>query len=148
MIDAGIRQMPGLASGFRLLKFKTLLKHDENAAMEFIREWRQMGSHAFMESAGALICTGSNFKKETYLYGIQLLQSAVDVRGSVPPVLYNLIAQGYAHTGDFVIAAEIQEKAVALAKQALKNRQYPDCISKDVLKEYQEKLATYKKGTA
>jgi multidrug efflux pump subunit AcrB len=94
-------------------------------------------------SAGAVIAGKEGLSKESYLYAIKLLTELID---NPQPgfAMYSEIAVAYGNMGDYKSAVDAQGKAVAAAKQGLKDNKYPGFITEDTIKEYEVALEGYK----
>ncbi|MDD4638422.1 MAG: TlpA disulfide reductase family protein [Bacteroidales bacterium] len=143
IVDSGIVEIPSWAAPLNFFKFQTLIDHfEEKEAMSFVREWQETNP-GFKGSVGAVIARKEGLSKESYLYAVKLLTELID---NPQPgfAMYSEIAVAYVNMGDFKGAVEAQEKAVAAAKQGLKENKYPGFITEDTIKEYEEVLAGYK----
>ncbi|MBS1562856.1 MAG: TlpA family protein disulfide reductase [Bacteroidetes bacterium] len=144
ILDSSSIAMPRMAGTLGFFKFQVLLENvNEDTALAFAKKWQET-KPGYVGSTGAVICRRPGLKKATYEYGISLLKSLADTEANIPAVLYNEMAGGYANMGDYAKAAETEEHAIMLGKQALKDGKFAGFIREDTIKEYEKTLAGYK----
>ena len=144
ILEEGISKGDQFAGTLGFFKFQTLLEHvNEDSALAFAKEW-QKSKPGYVGSTGAVIVNRPGLKKETYLYGIELMKTLFN---SPQPaaMVYGEMAKGYANMGDYATAVENQEKSIAEAKQAVKEGKFAGFITADTIAEAEKTLAEYKK---
>lgn len=145
LLDSGIGTMPAFAGTFGFFKFQTLLEHvNEDTAMAFVRPW-QATKPGYVGSTAAVIARQKGWKKSTYEYALELLNAQLEVPQFPSSMVYEEMAGAYANMNDYKSAVQYQEKAIATARQFLKEGKFAGFIMEDTIKESEKKLAGYKK---
>jgi tetratricopeptide (TPR) repeat protein len=145
LLDSGITTMPAFAGTFGFFKFQTLLEHvSEDTAMAFVRPW-QATKPGYVGSTAAIIARQKGWKKSTYEYALELLNKQLEVQQFPASMVYEEMAGAYANMNDYKNAVQYQEKAIATARQLLKEGKFAGFIMEDTIKESEKKLAGYKK---
>lgn len=146
LLDDAIANDSVMAGTLGFFKFQTLLESgNEDTALAFAKQW-QATKPGYVGSTGAVIAGTKGLSKETYLYGMELLNTLLSNPMIPPATVYTQIAQVYANMDDYKAAIEMQEKAVKSAKQSLKEGKFPGFIMEDTVKELEATLAEYKKN--
>lgn len=142
--EEGMKMDPNYAGTFGFFKFQTMLDHfNEDSALAFAKEW-QKSKPGYIGSTGAVIVNKPGLKKETYLYGIELLNTLLE-NPQMPPTMNSEIAKGYANMGDYTAAVTALEKAITEGKQAMKDGKFAGFITVDTIAELEKTLVEYKK---
>jgi thiol-disulfide isomerase/thioredoxin len=142
-LQAGIDQFQGVANALNFFKFQTLLDYyTEDSAMAFVKPWQSL-KPGYTGSVGATIARKPGLSKDTYLYAIGLLEGLID-NPQPAAFMYQEIAVAYSNIKDYKKAVEMQEKAIAIAKQCIKEGKYVGFIMDDTVKEFEETLKGYK----
>lgn len=142
--EEGMKLDPNFAGTFGFFKFQVLLENiNEDSALAFAKEW-QKSKPGYVGSTGAIIVNRPGLKKETYLFGIELIKTLFNTPQPAS-LVYNLLAKGYANMGDYAAAVENQEKSVAEGKQAMKEGKFAGFVTADTIAEAEKELAEYRK---
>ena len=123
------------------MKFSVLLTNiDQQKAIEFAKEWQKEQKSAPSLILGE-IYNKDGLAKDTYLWAANNFGSTKDVTN---PIVLDALASCYAKGGDFKTAITNQEKALELARKALKDGTMIGSIMDYTLTEYEAKLKQYK----
>jgi len=125
-------------------RFMILLDHyGEDTAIAFAKPW-QATKPGYIASTAAVIVKKKGLKKESYMFGVSLLDSVIVQQKDYAPIFRPLVAEAYANAGDYQKAVEVQQLAVDEAKQALKEGKLTGYILKTTVEEYEKNLKEYK----
>lgn len=145
LLDSGIAIMPNFAGTLGFFKFNTMIEYgNEDTAMAFVRPW-QATKPGYVGSTAAVIARKKGLKKSTYGYALELLNAQLEVAQFPASMVYEEMAGAYANMNDYKSAVQYQEKAIATARQLLKEGKFAGFIMEDTIKESEKKLADYKK---
>ena len=139
LMEQGKTDLPQMKNSFDLMKFTILLDNFSlKEVQEFASKWDYPSAASmYLEQ----IYKRDNLSKETYLWAANNFGSTEKVTN---PLIFDALATCYAKAGDFANAAIHQEKALELAKKALKEGAMVGTIMDYTVTEYQEKLNKYK----
>lgn len=144
--EGEIAKQLSMASMFSYFKFQAMLENmNEDSAMTFLKKWqKEYGGYGFSASVGVMVCRKPGLKMSSYTYAIAMLKKVAEGPNTIPPLMYHHMAAGYANGKDYKNAITTQQKAITLAKQALKEGKFAGFILEDTIKEYEQALADYK----
>lgn len=144
--DGEIGKQLSMASMFSFFKFQAMLDNmKEDSAMAFLKKWqKEYGGYGFSASVGVMVCRKPGLKMSSYTYAIAMLKKVAQGPNTIPPLMYHHMAAGYANGKDYKNAVATQQKALTLAKQALKEGKFAGFILEDTIKEYEKTLGEYK----
>ncbi|SMC89219.1 Thiol-disulfide isomerase or thioredoxin [Pedobacter africanus] len=132
-------KQPGYKTMMDGMKFKILLDMDEKKAMDFAKEWLKETKSASSVVLGD-VYNRDGLSKDTYLW---TAGSFGNIETLTNPVLLDALATCFSKGGDYQNALISQEKALELAKRALKDGTMVGSIMDYTVTEYQEKLKKY-----
>jgi len=139
LMERGKIDLPQMANSFEMTKFSILV---DNFSLKDVQEFASKWDYP---SAASLylgeIYKRDNLSKETYLWAAKNFGSTEKVTN---PIIFDALATCYAKAGDFASAAVHQEKALELAKKALKEGTMVGTIMDYTVTEYETKLKNYK----
>ena len=124
------------------LKFTTLLKYNVQEGLKFAKEWVK-------ETPGAKsgivmsVMPLDGLDKEVYLLAVEYCKEMVSQQGSVKPLIYHMIAQGYSKAKDFANAIKSEKQAIETAKAAIASGEFQGTVTNASVKEFEEALAKY-----
>jgi thiol-disulfide isomerase/thioredoxin len=145
IVDSASTLLPELAGTLGFFKAQTLIENfSEDVAMAFIRKW-QSGKPGYTGSISVIIAQKPRLSKDTYLYAIGLLKNMAEAKNSIPSLMYKHMATAYYNMGDYKEAVDKQQKAVEMARRALKEGKYAGFVMEDTVVEYEKTLNDYKK---
>lgn len=121
------------------MKFKVLLDMDEKKAMDFAKEWLKETKSAASVILGD-VYNRDGLSKESYLW---TANSFGNIETLTNPVLLDALATCFSKGGDYQKALTTQEKALELAKKALKEGTMVGSVMDYTVKEYETKLKDY-----
>lgn len=143
ILDAGSKELPQWAPFFGYSKFQTLLDSDPAKVLEFVKVW-QSTAPGFIGSAAIAIAGKKGLSNDLYQYGINILKGLVD-NPQPGSLMYKHIAIAYINMGNKNEATSAQEKAVAMARQEVKEGKYAGIVTDSTVEAYTKTLAAYKK---
>ena len=126
------------------MKLKALLHSDLGQALAFAKE-RTAANPIFAYSVASSIETEDGLPAEAYLHAAATYQEIQKQAGTNSPSVHHSIATCFAKAKDLAKAAAAEERAIALAKEALASGKAPGNISPALIKKYQEALQGYKR---
>lgn len=121
------------------MKFQVLLDMDEKKAMDFAKEWLKENKSA-SSSILSQIYIKDGLSKDTYLW---TAGSFGNIGTLTNPVLLDALATCFSKGGDFQSALIAQQKALELAKKALKEGTMVGSVMDYTVTEYDAKLKQY-----
>lgn len=141
LIDKTKAEFPNYSSMMDGVMFSALLATDEKKAIEFAEQWQKEQSSARSVILGE-VYNKDGLSKNTYLWAANSFGNTED---NTNPVLLDALATCFAKAGDFKKAIINQERALELAKKALKEGEMVGSVMDYTVKEYEQKLSEYKK---
>ena len=142
LMEQAKKDAPMLATSLDIMKFNTLLKNvSVEKAIEYGKEWQKDFKNAPVYILDGVTGTDS-LDKSVYLWAANNYEK-LELESN--PIVLHLLASCYGKGADYKNAVKAEEKAVEGAKQALKDGKMVGTIMDYTVKEYEEKLAEYKK---
>lgn len=146
-LDKLLADDPTLSYGINMKKFTTLLDFgEEQKAVEVARNFLKTTTTGgnTVSNFGIAIADRSGLKPETYLFGVECLQTYISRSTSEPiPLVYDYIAQCYFLAGDYNSAAKNQQTAFVNAREGLAAGKWAGRITKELVSQYEETLKEY-----
>lgn len=135
---------PDMSPALNMMKFGILLDNFPlTDAQKFASEWQTT-----YKSAPSLILSiiyvKPDLSKEAYLWAVTNFGSTAELTN---PLIFDALATCYAKAGDFKNAAVNQEKALGIARKALKEGTMVGSIMDYTVTEYEGKLKKYKNSS-
>jgi thiol-disulfide isomerase/thioredoxin len=143
-VDEGIQKMPILNLVLKLEKFKILLNHfPETEALNYAKELNKE-SKSFATMIAVTISDKDSLSKGAYLFAAENFSKGLEENKF--SAIYDKLALAYSKAGDVKAAVEAEEKAVAAAKEEIKDPKFGGRVFDYTITGYEETLGKYKKA--
>jgi thiol-disulfide isomerase/thioredoxin len=144
MIDESIKQIPMLELPLRVEKFNILLKNfPEKKTLDYAKELIKENKSFALVIASA-IAEKDGLSKEAYLFAAENLQAGLKEYSFSANL--DKLALAYSKAGDLQSAVSNEEKAIAAAKQEVKDGKFKGYVFDFTIKDYEKTLSGYKKA--
>lgn len=141
LMDKIKMEQPPLKAPMDMMRLKVLV---DNFTLKEVQEFAQQWQASYKSAPSLVIAeiyNRDNLPKETYLWAAKNFGSTAELKN---PLIFDALATLYAKGGEFQNAVAHQEKALEIAKQALKDGTMVGSVMDYTVTEYQEKLQKYK----
>lgn len=144
LIDEYIVKVPILKISLKIGKFKILINNfSESEALKYAEELIKESS-SYGTSTALTLSEKDGLSKNAYLFAANTFKSALEKQSF--SLLYDKTALCYSKAGDIKTAIETQEKAIAAAKEEVKDPKFEGRVFDYTITELQETLEKYKKN--
>ncbi len=147
LLDEGEKSAPKLAMVFKRVRVKALLSKDEEAGLNYIKEWTKQSPGVETTIAGDII-ERDDLTKLSYAFAVEAFKEPYEKNSAGMPLISHMMATAYAKSGDFVNAVLAEQKAIEQAKVAVKDGKFKEMIMDTTIGEYEAALNTYKAKAA
>ncbi len=143
LIDDAIKQMPALQLPLKHEKFTILLKHfPEGQAFDYARELIKENK-SFESVISQTIADKDSLSTAAYLFAAQGFENGLKEQSYSG--YFDKLALTYSKAGKMESAIDAQEKAIAAAKQELKDGKFAGYVFDYTVTDYEATLKKYKK---
>lgn len=144
LIDESVKEIPMLALPLKLQKFTILLKNfPEKESIEFAKELIKENK-SFASVIPSAITDKDGLSKEAYLFAAETIQEGL--KEYTFSANLDKLALAYSKAGDLQSAVNAEAKAVAAAKEEVKDGKFPGYVFDFTIKDYEKTLNDYKKA--
>lgn len=142
-VDEGIKKVPFLNLVLKAEKFRIMLNNfPEAEALAFAKELNKENK-SFAAMIATDISEKDSLSKEAYLFAVESWKKALEEYKYSG--IYDKLALAYYKAGENKLAIEAEEKAIAAAKEEVKDPKFAGRVFEYTITDYEQTLSKYKK---
>lgn len=143
-VDEGIKKVPFLNLVLKAEKFRIMLNNfPEAEALAYAKELSKENK-SFASMIATDITDKDSLSKEAYLFAVESWKKTLEEYKY--SAIYDKLALAWFKAGENKLAVEAEEKAIAAAKEEVKDPKFAGRVFEYTITDYEQTLTKYKKG--